>query len=103
VNYLSALKKLQRRDTPSAKSAKRAFDTYGTTLPARSKLFLPPDDGDFVGPPAPHWTGPNAPWRPYAAAFYNHITACRECYAPRGRYCLEGSRLRDAYYERKIR
>lgn len=38
-----------------------------------------------------------------AEAFYNHLFGPGEatncCYAPKGRYCAEGKRLRDAYYE----
>lgn len=38
-----------------------------------------------------------------AEAFYNHLFAHAEvtgcCWAPRNRYCKEGLRLRDAYYE----
>ncbi len=36
-------------------------------------------------------------WKPAHDALINHLMACPTCYAPRSRYCPEGSALRQAY------
>lgn len=38
-------------------------------------------------------------WRPAHERFMDHLTACPECYAPRGRYCTTGAELRRVYLQ----
>ncbi|MBD8476146.1 hypothetical protein IFT98_18200 [Pseudomonas sp. CFBP 8770] len=36
-------------------------------------------------------------WRVAAAAYTNHLMACRACHAETGRYCAAGVDLRQSY------
>ncbi len=49
-------------------------------------------------------TSPNAnaatatpAWRQARDQYLNHIMVCRSCYAPNGRHCTAGARLRASY------
>lgn len=48
---------------------------------------------------AVHWTAHIAPveWLQARDAYLNHLAACPECWAPIGRYCLEGAGLNLEY------
>ena len=36
-------------------------------------------------------------WKPAHETFVDHLTACPDCYAPRGRYCTTGAELHSRY------
>lgn len=49
-------------------------------------------------------TGPHAnaatatpEWRQARDRYLNHVMVCRSCYAPTGRHCTTGARLRTSY------
>jgi hypothetical protein len=94
VSYAEQLEKLKSLRSGSAKSAKtilrEGFGTFVTPALSASENFSPQtDDREYLSP--------GASWRAIANRFHTHMAVCRRCYAPRGRYCAEGWKLRAEY------
>ena len=82
MSYLSQLEALNSEKRPPQRTAKTVKSPFGSYDSALSRRF----------------SENRTATRRAARLFYDHLFSCGECYAPRGRYCPEGERLRSGYY-----
>ncbi|GLH47078.1 hypothetical protein [Pseudomonas lactis] len=75
-------------DTPKMDSRRRPRLVLASPVERTPRLITSPHASAATATPE---------WRHARDQYLNHIMVCRSCYAPTGRHCTAGARLRASY------